>query len=215
MLPYNLNNYHPDIQTFFSNIGVEHIPTIAKLLNGHEEDGKNIYVFHGSDNGKTAITHILINILKLSAMYVDPDFILHPVNLPLPDSRKLLIINDPSVNKLSSLLKQVNGNDEITIRKLFGRKETFKPKFKILIQTNELPYLDNALKSRIQFVKFNELVHKDHELVDRILYQHINSIQNLLGLYQKNVILNEINGADDDSNNDSNDDNEFDFTIKI
>jgi len=198
-LSNSLSNYHPDIQTFFNNLGVEHIPKIAKLLNGYEKGEKNIYVFHGSNNGKSAVWQILTKILT-----AQENITYHTKYMGKPISTynldKLLTLFDVennfwTDNKCLSHVREITSGDTIFTRGLYEHGKIIQPSCKVLIQTNDLPESFGQLANKIEVVKFNENFIKDTNLAKRIWENHTDEIKQLLMSYnQHNGNVNSVNG---------------------
>lgn len=207
-----LTNYNQDIQTFFNNIGTEHIPTIANLLKGNEPNKKNVYVFYGSNNGKTAVMNMLRNMMDDGSVINIPGNALSNNIIPfnMLSGVKLLVINDLEVGdwgKVTDYIKIVSSGSKITTRQLFENPKTFKPSCKLIILTNYwMPVFDDALVSRIQFVHFNNIINKDSSLVDRICNQHS---------YNVHKLLTEWKNENDAEFEMEVDDNSIEFTISI
>lgn len=54
-------------------------------------------------------------------------------------------------------LKQLSGRDQVQVRPLYGNPITFTPKFKLIIQTNQIPEFDGSdegIKRRLRIIKF-------------------------------------------------------------
>lgn len=170
-----LTDYHSDIQTFFNNLGIQNIPLLSKLLD-EQDQTKTIYIFHGNDNGKSAVTNLLEKILN------EQIFSTNTTNISsVLFSYKLILIRDLEIKQLEDFLKKLEQIDNKYQRNLPNKGVT-----KFLINTNALPVIlgvDKLIKKKVQLVQFNDLNEKkDRDLVDRILnsQEHLSTIKNLL-----------------------------------
>lgn len=92
------------------------------------------------------------------------------------DGARLVVMSEPPRRMLFdvALLKTLLGRDKITARQLYEREFTFTPKFKLIINTNSLPLVnDNTLFSSgrvvvIPFTKHFEPAEQDKTLKTRL-----------------------------------------------
>lgn len=101
------------------------------------------------------------------------------------DGARLLVMSEPPRRMLFdvALLKTLLGRDKITARQLYEREFSFVPKFKLLINTNSLPLVnDNTLFSsgRVVVVPFER--HFEPAEQDRTLKTRLQSSENGSGI---------------------------------
>lgn len=101
------------------------------------------------------------------------------------DGARLLIMSEPPRRMLFdvALLKTLLGRDKITARMLYEREFTFTPKFKLLINTNSLPLVnDNTLfqSGRVVVIPFER--HFEPAEQDRTLKTRLQSSENTSGI---------------------------------
>lgn len=101
------------------------------------------------------------------------------------DGTRLLIMSEPPRRMLLdvALLKTLLGRDKITARQLYEREFTFTPKFKLIINTNSLPLVnDNTLfqSGRVVVVPFTR--HFEPAEQDRTLKTRLQSSENTSGI---------------------------------
>lgn len=101
------------------------------------------------------------------------------------DGARLLVMSEPPRRMLFdvALLKTLLGRDKITARQLYEREFSFVPKFKLLINTNSLPLVnDNTLFSsgRVVVVPFER--HFEPAEQDRTLKTRLQSSENASGI---------------------------------
>lgn len=101
------------------------------------------------------------------------------------DAARLLVMSEPPRRMLLdvALLKTLLGRDAITARQLYEREFTFTPKFKLIINTNSLPLVnDNTLfqSGRVVVVPFTR--HFEPAEQDRTLKSRLQSSENASGI---------------------------------
>ena len=84
---------------------------------------------------------------------------------------RLALVNEitPGMMLNISLIKSMTGGDTLLARHLYKEDFEYKPKFKLLINTNDLPKMseDSIFKSRrIQLLCFNKVIDEDKQDVD-------------------------------------------------
>lgn len=101
------------------------------------------------------------------------------------DGARLLIMSEPPRRMLFdvALLKTLLGRDAITARQLYEREFTFVPKFKLLINTNSLPIVNDSTlfqSGRVAVVPFER--HFEPAEQDRTLKTRLQSSVNTSGI---------------------------------
>lgn len=101
------------------------------------------------------------------------------------DGARLLVMSEPPRRMLFdvALLKTLLGRDKITARQLYEREFTFTPKFKLVINTNNLPLVnDNTLfqSGRVVVIPFEK--HFEPAEQDRTLKSRLQSSVNASGI---------------------------------
>ena len=101
------------------------------------------------------------------------------------DGTRLLIMSEPPRRMLLdvALLKTLLGRDQITARQLYEREFTFTPKFKLIVNTNSLPLVnDNTLfqSGRVAVIPFTK--HFEPAEQDRTLKSRLQSSANASGI---------------------------------
>ncbi len=101
------------------------------------------------------------------------------------DGARLLVMSEPPRRMLFdvALLKTLLGRDAITARQLYEREFTFTPKFKLIINTNSLPLVnDNTLfqSGRVAVIPFER--HFEPAEQDKTLKTRLQSSENASGI---------------------------------
>lgn len=101
------------------------------------------------------------------------------------DGARLLVMSEPPRRMLFdvALLKTLLGRDAITARQLYEREFTFTPKFKLVVNTNSLPLVnDNTLfqSGRVVVIPFTR--HFEPAEQDRTLKTRLQSSENASGI---------------------------------
>ena len=157
------------------------------------------YILYGATtrNGKTTLMEALMNMLGGSSGYalqMKPDSLAQKQNI---DSRqangdiarlagaRFLNVSEPSKRMIfdSSLLKSLLGRDSIVARHLHEREFEFIPEFKLFLNTNYLPLIqdDNLFSSgRIKVITFDR--HFKEEEQDKTLKDKLRESENLSGI---------------------------------
>lgn len=102
------------------------------------------------------------------------------------DGCRFLVTSEPPKRMLfdAALLKTLLGRDTITARQLYEREFQFVPKFKLFMNTNFLPLIqDDSLftSGRIKVVEFNR--HFSPQEQDRTLKNKLRSQENISGIF--------------------------------
>lgn len=102
------------------------------------------------------------------------------------DGCRMLVTSEPPKGMLldAALLKTLSGRDTITARHLYEREFQFEPKFKLFMNTNHLPHIqDDTLftSGRIKVIEFNR--HFTPEEQDTTLKTRLRSRENLSGIF--------------------------------
>lgn len=101
------------------------------------------------------------------------------------DGARLLVMSEPPRRMLFdvALLKTLLGRDKVTARQLYEREFTFTPKFKLVINTNSLPLVnDNTLfqSGRVVVIPFER--HFEPAEQDRTLKTRLQTSENASGI---------------------------------
>lgn len=101
------------------------------------------------------------------------------------DGARLLVMSEPPRRMLFdvALLKTLLGRDKITARQLYEREFTFTPKFKLLINTNNLPIVNDSTlfsSGRVVVVPFER--HFEPAEQDRTLKTRLQTSENASGI---------------------------------
>lgn len=178
----------------------------GRFLTGDTSE-EEFYIFFGTTtrNGKSTITETLLYLLGEYATTILPESLAIKANkdsrTASPDIAKLagtrlVVASEPPRRMLfdSSLVKTLTGRDTITARFLHENEFQYKPKFKLVLNTNYLPVISDRTvfaSNRIKVVPFErhfaEKEQKKH--LKEQLQQEIDGILNWciegLQLYRK------------------------------
>lgn len=145
-------------------------------------------------NGKSTLVETISHVLGDYATAALPETLAQRKNkdsraasgdLARLDAARLVAMSEPPRRMLFdvALLKTLLGRDKITARQLYEREFSFVPKFKLLINTNSLPLVnDNTLfqSGRVVVVPFTR--HFEPAEQDRTLKTRLQSSENTSGI---------------------------------
>lgn len=178
----------------------------GRFLTGDTSE-EEFYIFFGATtrNGKSTITELLLYLLGDYATTISPESLAIKVNkdsrTASPDIAKLagtrfVVASEPPRRMLfdSSLVKTLTGRDTVSARFLHENEFQFKPKFKLILNSNYLPVISDKTVFSINRVKvvpferhFTEKEQNKH--LKEQLQQEIDGILNWciqgLSLYRK------------------------------
>lgn len=141
----------------------------GRFLTGDTSE-EEFYIFFGATtrNGKSTITEILLYLLGDYATTISPESLAVKANkdsrTASPDIAKLagtrlVVASEPPRRMLfdSSLVKTLTGRDTITARFLHENEFQFRPKFKLILNSNYLPVINDKTvfsSNRVKVVPF-------------------------------------------------------------
>lgn len=141
----------------------------GRFLTGDVSE-EEFYIFFGATtrNGKSTITEILLFLLGDYATTISPESLAIKTNkdsrTASPDIAKLagtrlVVASEPPRRMLfdSSLVKTLTGRDTISARFLHENEFQFKPKFKLILNSNYLPVISDKTvfsSNRVKVVPF-------------------------------------------------------------
>lgn len=145
-------------------------------------------------NGKSTLAETISHVLGTYATAALPETLAQRKNkdsraasgdVARLDGARLVVMSEPPRRMLFdvALLKTLLGRDKITARQLYEREFTFTPKFKLLLNTNSLPLVnDNTLFSsgRVAVIPFER--HFEPAEQDKTLKTRLQSIENASGI---------------------------------
>lgn len=195
------------------------------LLSGNPEQ-KLFFLYGSGENGKSVTLQVLHDMLGEYSATVAPESLMVKNNIGgarsdiarLVGMRLVTASEGETNNKLAeAMIKQLTGNETITVRRLYQEEFEFEPEFTIWFATNHLPIIkgtDHAIWRRIWLIPFDVKIPQERKIVcyDKILMSESSGIFNWMmeGLkrYKKNgkltepdIILKKTNEYKDDSNN--------------
>lgn len=141
----------------------------GRFLTGDTSE-EEFYIFFGATtrNGKSTITEILLYLLGDYATTISPESLAIKANkdsrTASPDIAKLagtrlVVASEPPRRMLfdSSLVKTLTGRDTVSARFLHENEFQFKPKFKLILNSNYLPVISDKTvfsSNRVKVVPF-------------------------------------------------------------
>ena len=141
----------------------------GRFLTGDTSE-EEFYIFFGATtrNGKSTITEILLFLLGDYATTISPESLAIKTNkdsrTASPDIAKLagtrlVVASEPPRRMLfdSSLVKTLTGRDTVSARFLHENEFQFKPKFKLILNSNYLPVINDKTvfsSNRVKVVPF-------------------------------------------------------------
>lgn len=141
----------------------------GRFLTGDTSE-EEFYIFFGATtrNGKSTITEILLFLLGDYATTISPESLAIKANkdsrAASPDIAKLagtrlVVASEPPRRMLfdSSLVKTLTGRDTVSARFLHENEFQFKPKFKLILNSNYLPVISDKTvfsSNRVKVVPF-------------------------------------------------------------
>ena len=153
------------------------------IYGGNRED--LIFIAHGltTRNGKSTLLNSIVYALGDYASTASSDFLLRKRNSSQGDKDELaslanvrfLVMSEPQKgSKLDeSKVKQLTGNDNISTSRKFGHTFTYKPKFTMWLNCNNLPEVEDTTvfnSGRVVVIPFDvhfDKAHQDLSLRDR------------------------------------------------
>ncbi len=178
----------------------------GRFLTGDTSE-EEFYIFFGATtrNGKSTITEILLYLLGDYATTISPESLAIKAN---KDSRtassdiaklagtRLVVASEPPRRMLfdSSLVKTLTGRDTVSARFLHENEFQFKPKFKLILNSNYLPVISDKTvfsSNRVKVVPFERhfTEKEQNKHLKEQLQQEIDGILNWciqgLSLYRK------------------------------
>lgn len=178
----------------------------GRFLTGDTSE-EEFYIFFGATtrNGKSTITEILLYLLGDYATTISPESLVIKANkdsrTASPDIAKLagtrlVVASEPPRRMLfdSSLVKTLTGRDTVSARFLHENEFQFKPKFKLILNSNYLPVISDKTvfsSNRVKVVPFERhfTEKEQNKHLKEQLQQEIDGILNWciqgLSLYRK------------------------------
>lgn len=178
----------------------------GRFLTGDTSE-EEFYIFFGATtrNGKSTITEILLYLLGDYATTISPESLAIKANkdsrTASPDIAKLagtrlVVASEPPRRMLfdSSLVKTLTGRDIVSARFLHENEFQFKPKFKLILNSNYLPVISDKTvfsSNRVKVVPFERhfTEKEQNKHLKEQLQQEIDGILNWciqgLSLYRK------------------------------
>lgn len=178
----------------------------GRFLTGDTSE-EEFYIFFGATtrNGKSTITEILLYLLGDYATTISPESLAIKANkdsrTASPDIAKLagtrlVVASEPPRRMLfdSSLVKTLTGRDTVSARFLHENEFQFKPKFKLILNSNYLPVISDKTvfsSNRVKVVPFERhfTEKEQNKHLKEQLQQEIDGILNWciqgLSLYRK------------------------------
>lgn len=178
----------------------------GRFLTGDTSE-EAFYIFFGATtrNGKSTITELLLYLLGDYATTISPESLAIKVNkdsrTASPDIAKLagtrlVVASEPPRRMLfdSSLVKTLTGRDTVSARFLHENEFQFKPKFKLILNSNYLPVISDKTvfsSNRVKVVPFERhfTEKEQNKHLKEQLQQEIDGILNWciqgLSLYRK------------------------------
>lgn len=178
----------------------------GRFLTGDTSE-EEFYIFFGATtrNGKSTITEVLLYLLGDYATTISPESLAIKVNkdsrTASPDIAKLagtrfVVASEPPRRMLfdSSLVKTLTGRDTVSARFLHENEFQFKPKFKLILNSNYLPVISDKTvfsSNRVKVVPFERhfTEKEQNKHLKEQLQQEIDGILNWciqgLSLYRK------------------------------
>ena len=178
----------------------------GRFLTGDTSE-EEFYIFFGATtrNGKSTITELLLYLLGDYATTISPESLAIKVNkdsrTASPDIAKLagtrfVVASEPPRRMLfdSSLVKTLTGRDTVSARFLHENEFQFKPKFKLILNSNYLPVISDKTvfsSNRVKVVPFERhfTEKEQNKHLKEQLQQEIDGILNWciqgLSLYRK------------------------------
>ena len=178
----------------------------GRFLTGDTSE-EEFYIFFGATtrNGKSTITELLLYLLGDYATTISPESLAIKVNkdsrTASPDIAKLagtrfVVASEPPRRMLfdSSLVKTLTGRDTVSARFLHENEFQFKPKFKLILNSNYLPVISDKTvfsSNRVKVIPFERhfTEKEQNKHLKEQLQQEIDGILNWciqgLSLYRK------------------------------
>lgn len=178
----------------------------GRFLTGDTSE-EEFYIFFGATtrNGKSTITELLLYLLGDYATTISPESLAIKANkdsrTASPDIAKLagtrlVVASEPPRRMLfdSSLVKTLTGRDTVSARFLHENEFQFKPKFKLILNSNYLPVISDKTvfsSNRVKVVPFERhfTEKEQNKHLKEQLQQEIDGILNWciqgLSLYRK------------------------------
>lgn len=174
----------------------------GRFLTGDTSE-EEFYIFFGATtrNGKSTITEILLYLLGDYATTISPESLAIKANkdsrTASPDIAKLagarlVVASEPPRRMLfdSSLVKTLTGRDTVSARFLHENEFQFKPKFKLILNSNYLPVISDKTvfsSNRVKVIPFERhfTEKEQNKHLKEQLQQEIDGILNwcIKGLY--------------------------------
>ena len=174
----------------------------GRFLTGDTSE-EEFYIFFGATtrNGKSTITEILLYLLGDYATTISPESLAIKANkdsrTASPDIAKLagtrlVVASEPPRRMLfdSSLVKTLTGRDTVSARFLHENEFQFKPKFKLILNSNYLPVINDKTvfsSNRVKVIPFERhfAEKEQNKHLKEQLQQEIDGILNwcIEGLY--------------------------------
>lgn len=174
----------------------------GRFLTGDTSE-EEFYIFFGATtrNGKSTITELLLYLLDDYATTISPESLAIKANkdsrTASPDIAKLagtrlVVASEPPRRMLfdSSLVKTLTGRDTVSARFLHENEFQFKPKFKLILNSNYLPVINDKTvfsSNRVKVIPFERhfAEKEQNKHLKEQLQQEIDGILNwcIEGLY--------------------------------
>ena len=134
----------------------------GRFLTGDTSE-EEFYIFFGATtrNGKSTITELLLYLLGDYATTISPESLAIKSNKDIAKlaGTRLVVASEPPRRMLfdSSLVKTLTGRDTVSARFLHENEFQFKPKFKLILNSNYLPVISDKTvfsSNRVKVVPF-------------------------------------------------------------
>lgn len=171
----------------------------GRFLTGDTSE-EEFYIFFGATtrNGKSTITEILLYLLGDYATTISPESLAIKANkdsrTASPDIAKLagtrlVVASEPPRRMLfdSSLVKTLTGRDTVSARFLHENEFQFKPKFKLILNSNYLPVISDKTvfsSNRVKVVPFERhFTEKEQNKTNNYQQNHLRNNEILPVIY--------------------------------
>ena len=192
-LDYNPDNQLHDLfDRFLNSIFLndkETIDYVQRLfgysMTGHTSEQK-LHIFFGTGrNGKSVLNDTMLQVFGSYAGFVSNDILTTTRNttsnysLPMLDGMRLAFTNEAQGSLNESVVKQLTGDRQIEVRKLYGNPYKMTVKTKLIMVTNHRPSIynpSNSIYRRIVLIPFNlQISEKDQNihLLDQLTQKNV------------------------------------------
>lgn len=174
----------------------KYLQKVCGLSLTADTSNETCWLLYGAStrNGKSTLAETISHVLGDYASAAPPETLAQRKNkdtrnasgdIARLDGARLLVMSEPPRRMLFdvALLKTLLGRDAITARQLYEREFTFTPKFKLLINTNSLPLVNDCTlfqSGRVVVLPFEK--HFEPAEQDKTLKTRLQSIENASGI---------------------------------